>query len=205
MDLFVMLNLLLFLGMCYLVYYDRFLYFRGKEFIGEFYFYAFVIVMAIIAARWLLRKTCPPTWLLVLVEIGILMHFAGGLTFINAHRLYDEIILGIRYDKYVHFFNAFVAACFIRQIWVNRSVTSRLMSELVLLVTVLGLGTIIEIMEYIVTLTIEANGVGNYDNNLQDLIANAAGTVLNIILFSLYQYLFHFVHREKGIRIHYDR
>ena len=40
---------------------------------------------------------------------------------------------------------------------------------------VLGLGGVIEIVEYIVVLTVPAKGVGGYDKNMQDLMANVLG------------------------------
>jgi hypothetical protein len=46
--------------------------------------------------------------------------------------------------------------------------------------SVLGVGAIIEIAEYIVTLTVEHNGVGSYNNNMLDLIANLFGSLFAI-------------------------
>jgi hypothetical protein len=46
---------------------------------------------------------------------------------------------------------------------------------LFVLLVVLGLGAVIEIVEYVVVLTVPRNGVGGYDNNMQDLIANLCG------------------------------
>jgi hypothetical protein len=45
----------------------------------------------------------------------------------------------------------------------------------------LGLGSIIEICEYVVTLTIPQNGVGGYDDNLRDLAANATGGMVFLL------------------------
>jgi hypothetical protein len=47
---------------------------------------------------------------------------------------------------------------------------------------VLGLGAIIEIIEYIDTRTIPNHGVGGYDNNMQDLIANLIGGLLFVFI-----------------------
>jgi hypothetical protein len=53
------------------------------------------------------------------------------------------------------------------------------------LLVVLGLGSLIEISEYTVTLTIPNNGVGGYDDNMRDLIANGCGGI-----FFLYRAIF---------------
>ena len=44
------------------------------------------------------------------------------------------------------------------------------------------LGAIIEMVEYGVVLTFETNGVGDYDNNMQDLLANFCGSLIYLAL-----------------------
>jgi hypothetical protein len=50
---------------------------------------------------------------------------------------------------------------------------------------VLGLGTLVEIVEYLVTLTVSVNGVGGYDNNMQDLISNLIGVSLLVVTMKI--------------------
>ena len=50
---------------------------------------------------------------------------------------------------------------------------------------VLGLGAIVEIFEYGVTKTVPHNGVGDYDNNMQDLLGNCAGGLLYVWMTSV--------------------
>lgn len=126
---------------------------------------------------WYLRRLPFPTWLLLIVQIGILMHFAGAFFPIDGGRLYDAHLLGLRYDKYVHSFNAFAGAALTRHLLRATHSRSPLMSVIVVMV-VLGGGSVVEIVEYLVSLTVEHNGVGSYDNNMQDLIANLAGALL---------------------------
>jgi hypothetical protein len=54
---------------------------------------------------------------------------------------------------------------------------------------VLGLGAIIEIVEYIVVLTVPQNGVGGYDNNMQDLLANLAGASSFMLVTALRRWM----------------
>ena len=53
---------------------------------------------------------------------------------------------------------------------------------LAVVLVVLGLGAVVEIVEYLVVLTVPEHGVGGYDNNMQDLIANALGASLAMVL-----------------------
>ncbi len=176
-DYFAGFNTILFLIMCWTVYYDRLVEFRGKGNIHEFFLYACAILTTIIVIWYFLRKLSFPTWLLVFVEIGIFLHFAGGFVQIDHGRLYDAHMLGIRFDKYVHLFNSMAGAALTYHLLHKTGSTSPLLSILVIL-TVLGAGAIVEIIEYLVSLTVTTNGVGSYDNNMQDLIANLVGTLV---------------------------
>ncbi len=62
-------------------------------------------------------------------------------------------------------------------------------NKLLLLITimaVLGLGAIVEIIEFIATLTIEQNGVGSYRNNMLDLVANFLGSLFAILVINIF-------------------
>lgn len=175
-----MLNIGLFLFICYFAYFDRFVKYRGYQYRWEFFVYAVIILLLILFAWKMVRRFYVPGWLLAMAQVGICMHFAGGLTFYRDKRLYDIIIMGVRYDKYVHLFNAAVAALFIQRFASEHILKSEWFCDLVTVLMVLGLGAFVEIIEYLVMLTVPVNGVGNYDNNMQDLIANLVGVLLCI-------------------------
>lgn len=180
-DVFAAFNLTLFALMCVFTYYARFVAYRGSGNLWEFSVYAFAIAAAIVATwRWLRPKPAPVS-LFVLVEIGILAHFAGAFVQIDGQRLYDMHLAGIRYDKLVHFGNAFTAALVISRLVVRPGVSFDLAVRAMVVLTVLGLGAVVEILEYIVMLTIPGHGVGGYDNNMQDLIANLIGTITCVL------------------------
>lgn len=174
-DVFAFLNALLFVFMCMVVYYDRFLQYRGRGNVHEFFIYALVILLVIGIAWRYLRRFTFKSWILVLVQCGILAHFAGAFVPIDGERLYDVHILGIRYDKYVHFLNAFAAAAVASHLFDVLKAHLPLIRNLVILLVVLGLGTMVEIMEYLVMLSVPDAGIGSYDNNMQDLVGNLAG------------------------------
>lgn len=175
LDIFVLINLGLLLMMIIFVYYERFEHYRGPGNVYEFLIYA-TLLIAIILALWIwFRKLAFSNTILLLLQIGILAHFAGAYVPMNGGRLYDAVFFGIGYDKYVHFYNAFVVAATINQIFARLQVHIPMVYGLVLLLIVLGLGAIVEIVEYLVVLTIPDNGVGDYHNNLRDMIANLVG------------------------------
>ncbi|WP_157726372.1 DUF2238 domain-containing protein [Imhoffiella purpurea] len=179
------MNALLFLMMCVFVYYSRFVAYRGAANIHEFFVYALAILLAILFLWLHFRRYSFGPGLLLMVQLGILMHFAGAFVRVDDHRLYDEFLLGIRYDKYVHLVNAFVSALLVRQLFILRRISLAGINRLFVVLTVLGLGALVEIVEYLVVNTVRNNGVGGYDNNMQDLIANMFGATLFLVYLAV--------------------
>ncbi len=166
-DWFVIVNLSLFLAATGSVFLSRFVHFRGDGHLGEFGIYAVICIVVVLAVWRTLRRFDWPLWLLAAAEIAILIHFAGGLIPYQDGRLYDIVLCGIRFDKYVHWANSFIAALVVSHL------TRR--GGLAVVLMVLGLGALWEIVEYAVVSRIPDAGVGLYDNNLRDLVANFAG------------------------------
>ena len=176
-DVFVLFNVSAFIIICIFRYYDRFVQYRGPGNIAEFFVYATAIVAAIAGLWTAFRPYRFPTALLVAVEVGILAHFAGAFVPVDGRRLYDVYLLGVRYDKYVHFLNAAVVSALLGYILKRTVVVSFALGTLLVVLSVLGLGAVVEIVEYLVCCTIPGNGVGGYDNNMQDLISNLVGSL----------------------------
>lgn len=129
-----------------------------------------------------MRNCQVPAWILVLVQAGIVLHFAGGLAVWHETRLYDKIIFQVRYDKYVHFFNSFVCAVVLNFFCFRNRPINRWLKSFELVFLVLGIGAFVEIIEYLVTLTVAKNGVGGYDNNMLDMIANFLGSLCCVLV-----------------------
>jgi len=176
-DVFAAANALLFVVMCVDVYYGRYTEHRIVANVYEFAFYALVILAAIAAGWRYLRTVAFPTWVLVLVQAGILAHFAGGFVAVHGGRLYDADVLGLPFDKYVHALNAFAGAALVSRLIEPPRAHPRLHALLVLLV-VQGGGAVVEMAEYLAKLNVPGAGVGDYDNNMQDLVANCVGAAL---------------------------
>jgi len=180
LDLFAGFNALLFLLMCVFVYHQRFIAFRGAVNLHEFFLYAASILGAIFLAWICFRTLRMSSTVLMLIQAGILLHFAGGLIEIDGTRLYDHFFLGVRYDKYVHLANSFVGMFATTEVFRKIDISISGLVLLIAVFVVLGVGAIIEILEYVVSLTVANHGVGNYANNMQDLIANLLGSILAV-------------------------
>lgn len=189
LDLFVLINLGLLLLMIVFVYHARFEFYRGPGNLHEFLVYALLLFTAILAMWIWFRPLRFSNSILVLLQIGIFAHFAGAYVAVNDQRLYDSVILGIGYDKYVHFYNAFAVAATINQIMERLNVRIPRLYPLILLLIVLGLGALVEIVEYIVVLTIPEHGVGDYHNNIRDMIANLVGGLFFVVARQYWQNL----------------
>ena len=182
-DVFAALNLGLFLVLgVFRYYYARFIEYREIEHIEEFFLYAVVILGAIVVLWWFFRQHRFDAGILILLELGIVMHFSGTLVLIDGGRLYDAQVLGIRYDKYVHFVNTFTTTLLVSRLFEMQRIAFTLVNRVFLLMVVLGLGGLFEIVEYVAVQTFSINGVGGYDNNMQDLIANLCGSLSFLIL-----------------------
>ena len=195
-DAFVLTNLILFLLLCVFRYYARFVQYRGAAHIGEFFVYAAVIMLGIAILWFVFRHYEFEGSTLLLVQFGILMHFSGAFVMVDHHRLYDQVLFGLRYDKYVHFVNAFAATLLISRLFQIQKIALTRSNNVFVVLVVLGLGAVIEIVEYMVVLTVPANGVGGYDNNMQDLMANLAGACG----FMLAKYAWGWRHAAESVR-----
>ncbi|MBK9573130.1 MAG: DUF2238 domain-containing protein [Rhodoferax sp.] len=174
-DAFVLTNVFLFVLLCVFRYYARFVQYRGAAHIGEFFVYAAVIMLGIAILWFVFRHYEFNGSTLLLVQLGILMHFSGAFVMVDSHRLYDQVLFGLRYDKYVHFVNAFAATLLMSRLFEIQQIALTRSNNVFVVLVVLGLGAVIEIVEYLVVLTVPGNGVGGYDNNMQDLMANLVG------------------------------
>lgn len=175
-DVFIIFNTLLFLFLCIFRYYARFIEYRGSAHVEEFFIYAIFILIGIVALWWVFRNYEFNSLLLLLVQCGILMHFSGAFIQIEGGRLYDAYIFDIRYDKYVHFINAFSISILISRLFHIQHIALTRVNRIFVVLVVMGLGALVEIVEYLVVLTVPHHGVGGYDNNMQDLIANFLGS-----------------------------
>lgn len=185
LDWVILVNLGLFAGMAVLFYWDRFLSHRQAANLREFFVYACVFIVAMAWAWWWLRRV-PVRWrLLAIGEAGLLVHFAGGVAIHPGVRLYDVRLLPIgdaRFDKLVHLVNSIVIGLVVGAVLRAYGLRLKRLRPFVMILTIVGLGALWEICEYLVVSTFPDAGVGSYDNNMQDMIANLVGALVYVLL-----------------------
>ena len=119
------------------------------------------------------------TEVLVMLSIAGFFHLAGGQIAIDGLSLYEQTWGFVGYDHLLHVLGVGAAGL---AVWES---TSRMLRAFggkeAALVTFLGahaVGAFIEIGEYLATLVIGGLRVGDYTNNMRDLIANLVGALL---------------------------
>ncbi len=120
------------------------------------------------------------TEVLVLLSVAGFFHLAGGNVIIGDVFLYEYTWWGlVGYDHLIHILGLGTAGL---AVWEATSQMLRAFGgKEAAVVTFLGAhaaGTVIEIGEYLGTLVIHEVRVGDYANNMQDLIANMVGALL---------------------------
>lgn len=118
-----------------------------------------------------------------------ILHLLGGLTHIpldlpiesgGKHVLYSLWILPphlLKYDNIVHFYGSFLLTIVMWQALRGalENITPRFGVLILCILGTLGLGSINEIGEYILTLFVKNTNVGGYDNTMWDLMWNGIG------------------------------
>ena len=168
-----------------LFYWDRLEAHRRSANVREFFVYACVFAVLLAYLWWWLRRF-PVRWsLLVAGEASLLLHFAGGVTLHPGVRLYDVRLLPVgdmRFDKVVHLVACVVVGFVVGAIARAYGVRFGRVRAIAVILIVVGLGALWEICEYLVVSNFPDSGVGGYDNNMQDMIANLAGALVYAFL-----------------------
>ena len=165
----------------------------------EFVIYVAVIVGLLLVLFGTLRYTEFPLWLLWLFSVWGLLHVLGGAVetrdgVLFAYRIYPFLDFGgdffiLKYDQVVHFYLYGIMALIFRHLLCHTLKVSGSTTFVIFisLVASLGFSALNEIMEFIIAVSLERNGVGGYENAMLDLIFNLAGAVVAVALYYLFQ------------------
>lgn len=135
-----------------------------------------VIVLSLFVAVWfVLRRYEYPVWAMAALQLALIGHLAGRAVLVGGAPLYRAELLGLPMDKVIHAFNSAAAAAFVTALFDITRLRLGAWRAFVVIMVVAGLGAMIEIIEYVGTLLLPVNWVGDYANNMQDLIANLIG------------------------------
>jgi uncharacterized membrane protein YjdF len=163
----------------------------------EFVIYIGVIVAAFALLFCTLHITKLPTYILWLISIWGLLHILGGSVptpdgVLFAYRIYPFLDLGgdfyiLKYDQVVHaYLYGIMAVVFLHILRVTlKTLEPRWVLFLIAAMASMGVSAMNEIMEFLIAVTLERNGVGGYENAMLDLIFNFTGAVVALIVIGL--------------------
>jgi len=163
----------------------------------EFVIYVGVIIAAFALLFGTLHITKFPTYILWLISFWGLLHVLGGSVptpdgVLFAYRIYPFLDLGgdfyiLKYDQVVHAYLYGVMALVFLHVLRSTLLAKGPMWIVVLiaLMASMGVSALNEIMEFIIAITLERNGVGGYENAMLDLIFNFAGALCAVALAPL--------------------
>jgi Predicted membrane protein (DUF2238) len=162
----------------------------------EFVIYVAVIIAIMGTVLATVSYTDFPHWLLWLLSFWGVMHVLGGAIetrdgVLFAYRIFPFLDYGgefyiLKYDQVVHAYLYGVVALMARHVYATRMIgASGFIIVLAAVLTSLGVSSLNEIMEFLIAVTVERNGVGGYENAMLDLIFNLSGAVLAIMFYRL--------------------
>jgi len=118
-----------------------------------------------------------------------LLHMCGGYFIINSEVLYAYQIIPkyLRFDQFVHAFGFCFATLFTFALVKPslKKITTRLSVLFVILFAGMGLGALNEIIEFMAVISLPETGVGDYRNTAWDLVFNAFGAIIAIIIIKI--------------------
>lgn len=156
----------------------------------EFVIYVVVIVAIFGTVFATLRYTQFPVWMLWLLSVWGLMHVAGGAIqtvdgVLFAYKIYPFLDAGgemyiLKYDQVVHgYLYGLVALMSYHTLRVPLQVRGyTFLVGLAAVMISLGISSMNEIMEFLIAISLERNGVGGYENAMLDFIFNFSGALL---------------------------
>ena len=169
-----------------------------QDFNFEFVIYVVVIAAAFTLLFGTLRITKFPVFILWLVSFWGLLHILGGSVqtqdgVLFAYRIYPFIDYGgefyiLKYDQIVHAYLYGVMAVVFHHVLHSTLKVSgpSWIIILIALMASMGVSAMNEIMEFLIAISLERNGVGGYENAMLDLIFNFSGALLGIAFLYLF-------------------
>lgn len=158
-----------------------------QDFNFEFIIYVGVIIAAFVLLFGTLTITQLPNYILWLISIWGLMHILGGSIptqdgVLFAYKIYPFLDWGgdfyiLKYDQLVHMYLYGVMTLVFFHVLTYTLKAKGPLWILLLLACMasMGVSAMNEIMEFLISISLERNGVGGYENAMLDLIFNFTG------------------------------
>jgi uncharacterized membrane protein YjdF len=162
---------------------------KNYEFVG----YVGILIIIFLGLYFLQRKVNFDPLLIWLISIWGAIHMAGGAAIINGLGLYKHMIFEIvnrggefmilKYDQFAHFYVYLVVAMMVffllRKKFKKNSQTSLFIFTIL---AAIGIGSLNEIVEFLMVVFIPETWVGGYENTLLDLCFNTLGAITGTFL-----------------------
>lgn len=160
----------------------------------EFIIYVGVIAVFLLGLLLVQPYSKFPISLLTLFSVWGLMHILGGSVQIGdgvlfAYRIYPFLDLGgefyiLKYDQVVHFYLYGIIAAMAYHLLTDRldARKHKLIIFLFAVTASLGMSGLNEIMEFLISISMES-GVGGYYNTMLDMCFNLAGALLGAFIY----------------------
>jgi hypothetical protein len=163
----------------------------------EFVIYVGVLILIIGTVLLIADRAHFPHWQVWLLSVWGLLHVLGGAVetkdgVLFAYHIYPFLDWGgefyiLKYDQFVHFYLYGVVALMANHV-IRLVCKVSGYPALVFLAAVLisvGVSALNEIMEFLIAVSIDDNGVGGYENAMLDLIFNLSGAVFALAVYYL--------------------
>lgn len=154
----------------------------GSPFVWIYVPITVVLAVAVFFTHRSVQLSLASLWALVGVAFG---NLAGGIYLVDGQPLYVKRLLGdIRYDKPFHTVATAIAAWAAYEViarWADGRATRPAIAVAAVLVAA-GVGALVEIVEFVGSITIENANVGGYGDTMLDLVVNTAGAIVAVIL-----------------------
>jgi hypothetical protein len=147
-----------------------------------YYYLPITVVLALIVG--LIHRTAQfADSTLMALTLAAIGNLAGGVLLVGDGTLYNAAVLGdIRYDKVFHAVATGVAGWASFEAVKRWGVARTGAAVFVAVMMAGGAGAFVEIIEYIGSQIFEDTSVGDYGNNMLDLVANSTGSVIGVAL-----------------------
>ncbi|MHC0053439.1 hypothetical protein [Actibacterium sp. D379-3] len=164
----------------------------------EFIWYVVTMVALIALVSVNLRKAEFPAPLLFSLSLWGLAHMAGGGVPVGDSVLYSAVLVPLslngemtilKYDQIVHAYGFGVTAWLLWHLMARHFPQTKGTATIYVYPAIgaMGLGSVNEIIEFIAVLGIPETNVGGYYNTALDLVFNAAGACIAVVLIALQQ------------------
>lgn len=147
------------------------------------YYYVPITVSLGLVVGWIHRTARFADATLMALVLAAVGNLAGGVLLVGDGTLYGASVIGdLRYDKVFHALATGVAGWASYEAVKRWGVARTGAAAFVAVMMAAGAGAFVEIIEYIGSQIFDNASVGDYGNNMLDLVANTSGSLVGVAL-----------------------